>query len=127
MDGTGTIATDDRFDKLKETLAASQQETPATNGTADDEDQEASATGFDDEAGPINENLFLDEDLDGLDDELNELDVNWAYLLPMACYIHFLKTEIKLAKQKFSSTLSAYVNVRYALRVSDSFKIFSHF
>ena len=29
-----------------------------------------------DEAGPINENLFLDEDLEGLDDELNDLDVN---------------------------------------------------
>lgn len=27
------------------------------------------------EATPINENLFLDEDLDGLDDELNELEI----------------------------------------------------
>lgn len=41
-----------------------------TNGTP-----EASGT-FEDEAGPINENLFLDEDLDGLDDELNDLDLN---------------------------------------------------
>lgn len=42
-----------------------------TNGTP-----EASGTTFEDEAGPINENLFLDEDLDGLDDELNDLDLN---------------------------------------------------
>lgn len=27
------------------------------------------------DAGPINENLFLNEDLDGLDDELNDLDL----------------------------------------------------
>ena len=29
-----------------------------------------------DEDGPINENLFLDEDLEGLDDELNDLNVD---------------------------------------------------
>ncbi len=28
------------------------------------------------DATPFNENLFLDEDLDGLDDELNELDLD---------------------------------------------------
>lgn len=71
VDGTGTVATDDRFEKLKESAPTSSKDTPATNSTAD----EAAAI-IDDEAGPINENLFLDEDLDGLDDELNELDVN---------------------------------------------------
>lgn len=45
-----------------------------TNGTIE-EDEDEEAAGFDDEAGPINENLFLDEDLDGLDDELNDLDI----------------------------------------------------
>lgn len=38
------------------------------------EASEENATGGDN-AGPINENLFLDEDLDGLDDELNDLDL----------------------------------------------------
>lgn len=28
------------------------------------------------DATPFNENLFLDEDLDGLDEELNELDLD---------------------------------------------------
>ena len=28
------------------------------------------------DAAPINETLFLDEDLEGLDDELNELDLD---------------------------------------------------
>lgn len=60
VDGTGTIATEDRFERLK--------------GSAENEG-EASGTAAD-EAGPINENLFLDEDLDGLDDELNDLDVD---------------------------------------------------
>lgn len=60
---------DDRFEKLKTSVDASERTlTPDVNG---DE-----AAGIDDDAGPINENLFLDEDLDGLDDELNDLDVN---------------------------------------------------
>lgn len=61
VDGTGTIADNDRFEKLKTDLeTASENEENATGG---------------DNAGPINENLFLDEDLDGLDDELNDLDL----------------------------------------------------
>ncbi|XP_070505060.1 zinc finger CCCH domain-containing protein 15 homolog [Chironomus tepperi] len=57
VDASGlTIATEDRLEKLKESV-------PVTETAAD-------------EAGPINENLFLDEDLEGLDDELNDLDVN---------------------------------------------------
>ncbi|CAG9798763.1 unnamed protein product [Chironomus riparius] len=56
VDASGcTIATEDRLEKLKDSV-------PVTETT--------------DEAGPINENLFLDEDLEGLDDELNDLDVN---------------------------------------------------
>lgn len=50
-----------------------------TNGTIEEEEDEEAA-GFADEAGPINENLFLDEDLDGLDDELNDLDI-WNPIL----------------------------------------------
>lgn len=61
---------DDRFDKPK-AKAPTADETPASNGLT-----EASGTTLEDEAGPINENLFLDEDLDGLDDELNDLDLN---------------------------------------------------
>ena len=53
--GGCTIATEDRLEKLKDSV-------PETETI--------------DEAGPINENLFLDEDLEGLDDELNDLDVN---------------------------------------------------
>lgn len=41
----------------------------------DESPEEENAVGGDN-AGPINENLFLDEDLDGLDDELNDLDVD---------------------------------------------------
>ena len=63
MDGTGTIATDDRFERLKEAPNPSQAENGEASGVTTEE------------TGPINENLFLDEDLDGLDDELNDLDI----------------------------------------------------
>jgi hypothetical protein len=57
VDSSGlTIASQDRLEKLKEAA-------PKAEETID-------------EAGPINENLFLDEDLEGLDDELNDLDIN---------------------------------------------------
>lgn len=40
-------------------------------------DEDASALALElEQAGPINEDLFLDEDLEGLDDELNDLDLN---------------------------------------------------
>ena len=56
VDGTGTVAPDDR---LQATSSA------ATNGAELDG---ASAV-------PINENLFLEEDLEALDEELNDLDL----------------------------------------------------
>ncbi|XP_017780346.1 PREDICTED: zinc finger CCCH domain-containing protein 15 homolog [Nicrophorus vespilloides] len=57
VDGSGTLAAEDR---LKAEIPPEQ-----TNGSVD----EAAA------AVPINENLFLEEDLDALDDELNDLDL----------------------------------------------------
>lgn len=63
MDGTGTIASEDR---LKPTQP-SPEEPSSSNDSAAQEDG-ASAV-------PINENLFLEEDLDGLDQELEDLDL----------------------------------------------------
>lgn len=71
VDGTGTVAANDR-------LQAHEEEPEAEDGTSSTSAQNgigSGATGGDD-ATPINENLFLDEDLDGLDDELNDLDVD---------------------------------------------------
>lgn len=59
---------------MKAMLPPKQEETPAENGTTE-EGASALATELE-EAGPINEDLFLDEDLEGLDDELNDLDMN---------------------------------------------------
>ncbi|XP_060535066.1 zinc finger CCCH domain-containing protein 15 homolog [Cylas formicarius] len=53
VDGSGTVAGEDRFAER--------------NGEAGSSNEPAV---------PINENLFLDEDLDGLDDELNDLDLD---------------------------------------------------
>jgi hypothetical protein len=69
-DGTGTVAMDDRFEKLKESVPTTTSN-PQTNGI----DEAAGASAADDEAAGFNENLFLDEDLEGLDDELNDLDI----------------------------------------------------
>lgn len=70
-DGTGTVAMDDRFEKLKESIPTTTASNPQTNGI----DEAAGASAADDEAAGFNENLFLDEDLEGLDDELNDLDI----------------------------------------------------
>lgn len=45
---------------------------------AEEEEEGAAASVATDvvDATPFNENLFLDEELDGLEDELNELDLN---------------------------------------------------
>ncbi|XP_055325068.1 zinc finger CCCH domain-containing protein 15 homolog [Sitodiplosis mosellana] len=60
-DGTGTVATEDRLKKPVEEA----------------EGEAAGAAGDVVDATPFNENLFLDEEvLDGLEDELNELDLN---------------------------------------------------
>lgn len=60
VDGTGTVAGERNF---------SNNSTNAQNGEG-----EAAQAPVDD-AAPINENLFLDECLDGIDDELNDLHV----------------------------------------------------
>lgn len=59
VDGSGTVAENDRLDKLKTSMPA-QEET-----SCDQVD-----------ATPFNENLFLEEDLDDLDGELDGLDLN---------------------------------------------------
>lgn len=56
-DNSGTIATTDRLTEQEEASEAND----TANGTSG--------------AVPINENLFLEDDLDGLDDELNDLDI----------------------------------------------------
>lgn len=62
VDGTGTIATEDRLKK-------------PTEPEMDDDAEGAAGDVVD--ATPFNENLFLDEEvLDGLEDELNDLDLN---------------------------------------------------
>ncbi|KAG5897144.1 hypothetical protein JTB14_020873 [Gonioctena quinquepunctata] len=58
VDGTGTVATEDRF--------------KANNDESNEATSSGTASGT---AVPINENLFLEEDLEGLDDELNDLDL----------------------------------------------------
>lgn len=56
MDGTGTVATEDRF-----------KDVPVDNPEACIEGAAA--------AVPINENLFLEDDLADLDNELDDLDL----------------------------------------------------
>lgn len=65
-DNTGTVAESDRLEKMKAAVKTD-VETPdeLPNGGNDQVD-----------ATPFNENLFLEEDLEGLDDELNDLDLN---------------------------------------------------
>lgn len=65
VDGTGTIAAEDRLKKPTEPESDTEAE-GATGQASDVVD-----------ATPFNENLFLDEEvLDGLEDELNDLDLN---------------------------------------------------
>lgn len=67
VDGSGTVAENDRLEKLKATLP---DDTPSPEGAA-------GASGTDQvDATPFNENLFLEEDLSDLDEELNDLDLN---------------------------------------------------
>ncbi|CAG9856255.1 unnamed protein product [Phyllotreta striolata] len=58
VDGTGTVASEDRFKEVPE--EPSESNSKCLEGAT---------------AVPINENLFLEEDLDGLDDELDTLDL----------------------------------------------------
>lgn len=70
VDGSGTVATNDRIQQMHDAQeAAKAQENDKT-----EEDKTENSDEVED-AAPINENLFLDEDLEGLDDELNELDL----------------------------------------------------
>uniref|UniRef100_A0A8D8DK75 Zinc finger CCCH domain-containing protein 15 n=1 Tax=Culex pipiens TaxID=7175 RepID=A0A8D8DK75_CULPI len=68
VDNTGTVAEEDRWAKMKATLPTVEEngEAAAAGST------EPSAAPSD--AAPINENLFLDEDLEGIDDELSDDD-----------------------------------------------------
>lgn len=59
-DGGGTIAAEDRLKKA---------------GKTEEEENASANNGLDATAVPINENLFLDEDLDALDEELNDLEI----------------------------------------------------
>lgn len=65
VDGTGTVADCDRLEKLKANHVETPEELP--NGGKDQDQVDAT---------PFNENLFMEEDLEGLDDELNDLDLN---------------------------------------------------
>uniref|UniRef100_A0A1B0CHR7 Zinc finger CCCH domain-containing protein 15 n=1 Tax=Lutzomyia longipalpis TaxID=7200 RepID=A0A1B0CHR7_LUTLO len=68
VDGTGTVASADRFHRPEE---------PSGQDEEEEEEDESSTEGAGAvDAAPINENLFLSEDLEGLDDELNELDID---------------------------------------------------
>nr|XP_019932841.2 zinc finger CCCH domain-containing protein 15 homolog [Aedes albopictus] len=68
VDNTGTVAEEDRWQKMKANLP---DEPAAENGEV--EGAAAVPTSSSD-AAPINENLFLDEDLEGIDDELSDDD-----------------------------------------------------
>ncbi|XP_019763533.1 zinc finger CCCH domain-containing protein 15 homolog isoform X2 [Dendroctonus ponderosae] len=59
VDDTGTLAAEDRFKS---------NEVSEPSSSSNDQDDAAGAV-------PINENLFLEEDLDGLDQELEDLDL----------------------------------------------------
>lgn len=60
VDGSGTIATEDRLKQSNENENSAVTTTFSNNA----------------EAVPINENLFLEEDLDALDEELQDLDID---------------------------------------------------
>ncbi|XP_055595811.1 zinc finger CCCH domain-containing protein 15 homolog [Uranotaenia lowii] len=64
VDDTGTVAEADRWEKMYNALPKA-----APNGVETEE-----ATAGTSDAAPINENLFLDEDLEGIDDELSDDD-----------------------------------------------------
>uniref|UniRef100_A0A182WFG4 Zinc finger CCCH domain-containing protein 15 n=1 Tax=Anopheles minimus TaxID=112268 RepID=A0A182WFG4_9DIPT len=66
VDNTGTVAESDRWEKMAAEAAS--------RTTAEDADDGSAAAGTANDAAPINENLFLEEDLEGLDDELSDDD-----------------------------------------------------
>ncbi|XP_049280217.1 zinc finger CCCH domain-containing protein 15 homolog [Anopheles funestus] len=66
VDNTGTVAESDRWEKMAAEAAS--------RTIVEDIDGENAAAGTTNDAAPINENLFLEEDLEGLDDELSDDD-----------------------------------------------------
>lgn len=68
MEGA-TVAVNDRFAELRTQMEEEEKEEGAVGGG-----EENHQNGED--TGAINENLFLDEDLEGLDEELNDLEVD---------------------------------------------------
>uniref|UniRef100_A0A182YN66 Zinc finger CCCH domain-containing protein 15 n=1 Tax=Anopheles stephensi TaxID=30069 RepID=A0A182YN66_ANOST len=66
VDNTGTVAESDRWEKMAAEAASRTAADDAANG-----DDGAAGTTTND-AAPINENLFLEEDLEGLDDEMSD-------------------------------------------------------
>lgn len=68
VDNTGTVAEEDRWEKMKATVPVA-----ATNGEEGATAASMEPSGSSD-AAPINENLFLEEDLEGIDDELSDDD-----------------------------------------------------
>lgn len=80
VDGTGTVATVDRLQAPPAGSTGSDdgdedEDSPPSSSSSSGGGSRRKANG-DNDATPINENLFLDEDLAGLDDELNDLDVD---------------------------------------------------
>lgn len=69
VDNTGTVAEEDRWEKMQNNLPP-----VAENGVEEETETAAAAAGTSSDAAPINENLFLDEDLEGIDDELSDDD-----------------------------------------------------
>lgn len=67
VDNTGTVAEEDRWAKMKAALPTVEENGEGAGAAA------AEPSGASD-AAPINENLFLDEDLEGIDDELSDDD-----------------------------------------------------
>uniref|UniRef100_U5EWW1 Zinc finger CCCH domain-containing protein 15 n=1 Tax=Corethrella appendiculata TaxID=1370023 RepID=U5EWW1_9DIPT len=68
-DDTGTVAEVDRWKKMKDAVSEIEERIQQDSVNNDMENNDEA-----NDAAPINENLFLDEDLDGLDDELSDDD-----------------------------------------------------
>ena len=74
VDSSGTQATDDRLQRLKEETELNSPGEGASEEAAGAAG--AAGTASSGEAAAINENLFLEDDLDGLDDELDDLELS---------------------------------------------------
>lgn len=72
VDSSGTIASDDRLERLKEETGVNSSAAQSSKATDLGEAAGAAAGA----TAAINENLFLEDDLDGLDDELDDLEIS---------------------------------------------------